>query len=124
MINQLSVPNFVKLTKMSITSVCDVADVVMFCVLKFYFVDFYGMVSYIFSNMASENACALQSRENIIFQNKTLLVMFYTNELAPLTLYKYKKRSLGRHQGALVALEMHCESSGTIFNDNQPRDLA
>ena len=26
MINQLSVPNFVKLTKMSITSVCDVAD--------------------------------------------------------------------------------------------------
>ena len=27
--------------------------------------------------MASENACALQSRENIIFQNKTLLVMFY-----------------------------------------------
>ena len=27
--------------------------------------------------MASENACALQSRENIIIQNKTLLVMFY-----------------------------------------------
>ena len=47
-----------------------------------------------------------------------------TNELAPLTLYKYKKRSLSRHRGALVALEMHCESSGTIFNDNQPRDLA
>ena len=32
---------------------------------------------YIFSNMASENVCALQSRKNIIFQNKTLLLMFY-----------------------------------------------
>ena len=47
-----------------------------------------------------------------------------TNELAPLTLYRYKKRSLGRHRGALVALQMHWELSGTIFNDNQPRDLA
>ena len=47
-----------------------------------------------------------------------------TNKLAPLTLYKYKKRNLGRHRGALVALEMHCESRGMIFNDNQPRDLA
>ena len=27
MVNEFSVPNFVKLTKMSITSVCDVADV-------------------------------------------------------------------------------------------------
>ena len=52
------------------------------------------------------------------------IIDLVTNELAPLTLYKYKKRSLGRHRGALVALEMHCESSGTIFNDNQPRDLA
>ena len=40
---------------------------VMFCIPKFYFVDFYGMLNYIFSNMVSENACALQ---NIIFQNK------------------------------------------------------
>ena len=31
--------------------------------------------------MASENACALQSRENIFFfQNKTLLVMFYRHK--------------------------------------------
>ena len=48
---------------------------VMFCILKFYFVDLNGMLT--FSNMASENACALQSWENIIFQNKTLLVMLY-----------------------------------------------
>ena len=27
--------------------------------------------------LPSENACALQSRENIIFQNKSLLIMFY-----------------------------------------------
>ena len=39
---------------------------VMICVLKFYFVDFYGMF-YIFSNMASENVCALQSREKYHF---------------------------------------------------------
>ena len=30
MINQLSVPDFVKLTKMSITSVCDVADELLY----------------------------------------------------------------------------------------------
>ena len=43
---------------------------VMFCVLKFYFVDFHGMFkpSYIFSNMASENA--LQSREKYYFSKQ------------------------------------------------------
>ena len=53
---------------------------VMFCVRKFYFVDFYGMfTSSSAFYMASENACALQSREKYYFskQNKTLLVMFY-----------------------------------------------
>ena len=39
---------------------------VMFYVLKFYFVDFLWNV-YISSNMASENACALQSREKYYF---------------------------------------------------------
>ena len=50
---------------------------VMFCVLKFYFVDFNGMfTSFPTSCMASENACALKSQEKYYFQNKTLLVMF------------------------------------------------
>ena len=51
---------------------------VMFCVLKFYFVDFYGM-------FASSPTWSLKMHvlckvgENIIFQNKILclLVMFY-----------------------------------------------
>ena len=30
--------------------------------------------------MASENECVLQSRKNIMFQNKTLLVMFYRHK--------------------------------------------
>ena len=52
---------------------------VMFYALtcKFYFVDFYQVLwnVYIFSNMASENACIgllCKIRKNIIFQNKTL----------------------------------------------------
>ena len=55
----------------------------MFCVLT-YFVDFYGMfTSSPTWAMASENACALPGvlckvTKNIMFQNKTLLVMFYT----------------------------------------------
>ena len=47
---------------------------VMFCFLKFYFVDFYGMFRnvYIFSNMASENACALQSWEKYYFSKQNI----------------------------------------------------
>ena len=49
---------------------------VLFCVLKFYFVDFYGMVT------SSPTSCLkmhvlCKVGKNIIFQNKTLLVMFY-----------------------------------------------
>ena len=52
---------------------------VMFCVPKYYFVDFNGMFTSFQGCQIrqSENACALQSWENIIFQNKTFLVMFY-----------------------------------------------
>ena len=49
---------------------------VMFCVQKFYFVDFFGMFT------SSPTWCLkmhvlCKVRQNIIFQNKTLLVMFY-----------------------------------------------
>ena len=52
---------------------------VMFCVLKYYFVDFNGMFTSFQGCQIrqSENTCALQSWENIIFQNKTFLVMLY-----------------------------------------------
>ena len=49
---------------------------VMFCVLKFYFVDFYGM----FTSSPTwrlKMPVLCKVRKNIIFQNKTLLVMFY-----------------------------------------------
>ena len=53
---------------------------VMFCVCKFYFVDFLWNV-YIFSNMASENACAsLQSQEKYYFSKQNITsndMMFY-----------------------------------------------
>ena len=49
---------------------------VMFCVLKFYFVDFYGMFT------SSPTWCLkmhvlCKVRKNIIFQNKILLVLYY-----------------------------------------------
>ena len=43
---------------------------VKFCGLKFYFVDFNGM--FIFSNMVSENACALQSQEKYYFSKQNI----------------------------------------------------
>ena len=43
---------------------------VMFCVLKFYVVDCYAV--YIFSNMESENACALQSRKKYYFSKQNI----------------------------------------------------
>ena len=53
---------------------------VMFCVLKYYFVDFNGMFTSFQGCQIwqSENACALalQSWEKY-YQNKTFLVMFY-----------------------------------------------
>ena len=49
---------------------------VMFCVLKFYFVDFYGMFTS--SPTWRQKMHALRKvGKNIIFQDKTLLVMFY-----------------------------------------------
>ena len=47
---------------------------VMFCVLKFYFVDFNGMFTYspTRTNMASENACALQSQEKYDFSKQNI----------------------------------------------------
>ena len=49
---------------------------VMFCVLKFYFVDFYGMfTSSPTWRLKMHVLCKVG--KNIIFQNKTLLVMFY-----------------------------------------------
>ena len=51
---------------------------VMFCVLKFYFVDFYGMFTS--SPMAIwrlKMHVLCKVGKNIIFQNKTLLVMCY-----------------------------------------------
>ena len=44
---------------------------VMFCVLKIYFVDFNGNVC-IFSNMASENACALKSQKIYYFSKQNI----------------------------------------------------
>ena len=53
----------------------------MFCVLKYYFVDFNGMFTSFQGCQIRQGWCALQSWENIIFQNKTFLVlqwvMFY-----------------------------------------------
>ena len=46
-------------------------SLVMFCVLKFYFVDFLWNVN-IFSNMVSENACALQSQEKLYFSKQNI----------------------------------------------------
>ena len=40
-----------------------------------------------------------------------------------MTVHKYKKKSLGRHRGALVALEMYWESSGTILNNNSSQEI-
>ena len=49
---------------------------VMFCVLKFYFVDFYGkFTSSPTWHLKMHVLCKVG--KNIIFQNKTLLVMFY-----------------------------------------------
>ena len=49
---------------------------VMFCVRKFYFVDFYGMfTSSPTWRLKMHVLCKVG--KNIIFQNKTLLVMFY-----------------------------------------------
>ena len=49
---------------------------VMFCVLKFYFVDFYGMfTSSPTWRLKIHVLCKVG--KNIIIQNKTLLVMFY-----------------------------------------------
>ena len=48
----------------------------MFCVLKFYFVDFYGMLTSSPTwRLKMHVLCKVG--KNIIFQNKTLLVMFY-----------------------------------------------
>ena len=48
----------------------------MFCVLKFYFVNFYGMfISFPTWHLKMHVLCKV--RKNIIFQNETLLVMFY-----------------------------------------------
>ena len=44
---------------------------VMFCVLRLYFMDFLKNV-YIVSNMASENACALLSREKYYFSKQNI----------------------------------------------------
>ena len=43
---------------------------VMFCVLKFYFVDFYGMFTS--SPTWRQNACALQSREKYYFSKQNI----------------------------------------------------
>ena len=49
---------------------------VMFCVLKFYFVDYYGMfTSSPTWRLKMHVLCKVG--KNIIFQNKTLLIMFY-----------------------------------------------
>ena len=48
---------------------------VMFCVLKFYFVDFYGMFTSSTWRLKMHVLCKVG--KNIIFQNKTLLVMYY-----------------------------------------------
>ena len=49
---------------------------VMFCVLKFYFVDFNGMFTFSPTwRLKMHVLCKVG--KNIIFQNKTLLVMFY-----------------------------------------------
>ena len=48
-----------------------VALLAMFCVLKFYFCGLLWNV-YIFSNMASENACALQSQEKFYFSKQNI----------------------------------------------------
>ena len=48
----------------------------------------------------------------------------FTNELAPLTLYKYKKRSLGRHRGALLALKCIANRAERFSTITSPRDLA
>ena len=49
---------------------------VMFCVLKIYFVDFNGMFTS-FPTWHLKMHVLWKVRKNIIFQNKTLLVMFY-----------------------------------------------
>ena len=49
---------------------------VMFCVLKIYFVDFYGMFTSSPTWRLKKNVLC-KVRKNIIFQNKSLQVMFY-----------------------------------------------
>ena len=49
---------------------------VMVCVLKFYFVDFNGMFTFL-QHGIWKCMCFAKSGKNIIFQNKTLVVMFY-----------------------------------------------
>ena len=47
----------------------------IFCVDKFYFVDFNGMFTSPTWHLKMHVLCKV--RKNVIFQNKTLLVMFY-----------------------------------------------
>ena len=49
---------------------------VVFCVLKFYFVDFHGMLTS-FPTWRLKMHVLSKVEKNIIFQNKMLLVMFY-----------------------------------------------
>ena len=51
----------------------------MFCVCKFYFVEFNGMFTsfQVCQIWQPENPCAWQIEKNIIFQNKALLVLFF-----------------------------------------------